>query len=134
MYLNPRFGNFGMLVLPFGLTAFFAGIYTALYVLSRALFSLMGRVFDMWTTGIPLHVPSVWRFEWFYLNTSMLTFLIVATLLLALLGIVLGQRIAQTRLPVKSFFSYFALFGFVAPLWLARALWGAVRSKESPWR
>ncbi len=134
MYLNPRFGNFGMLVLPFGLTAFFAGLYTALYVFFRLIYSVVGRVLDMRATRIPLHFPGSWHLEWFYLNTSMLTFLVVATLLLALVGIVLGQRIAQTRLSAMSFVSYFALFGFVAPVWLARALWGAVRSKESRWR
>ncbi len=134
MYFNPRFGNFGMLILPFGLTALFAGLYTAFYALFHLVSYVGGRALDMWVTRIPPHLPTFSHFDWFYLNTSMLTFLIVATLLLTFLGIMLGQGMAQTRLSAKSFLSYFALFGFVAPVWLARAVWGAVRSKESSWR
>ena len=133
MYLNKKYGNFGMLVLPFGLTAFFAGIYTAGYFLYRAAELLLRRVADLSVTGIPLHLPAYHRLEWFYFNTSMMTVLIVTTLGMTLGAILLGQRIAYTRLSVTSLFSYFALFGFVAPLWLARAVWDALMASERGW-
>ena len=63
----------------------------------------------------------------------MLSFLVIATLGMTLMAVVLGQRIAQTRLPLKAFISYFALFGFIAPLWLARALWDTVWAQERGW-
>lgn len=133
MYFNPRFGNFGMLILPVGLLAFFAGLYTAGYMAYQILSFVLTRLYSMWATHIPPHVPTV-RAEWFYINTSMLTLLVVFTLSMTLLAIALGQSIAQTKLSLKSFVSYFALFGFVAPLWLVRAAWGALRAQESSWR
>lgn len=133
MYLNPRFGNFGMLTLPFALLAFFAGLYTAGYALYKTFSFLASKLYILWTTHIPPHVPAV-HAEWFYINTSMLSVLIVFTLSMTLLAIALGQNISETKLSVKSFISYFALFGFVAPLWLARAAWGALRAQESTWR
>jgi hypothetical protein len=36
MYFNPKYGNFGMLVLPFGLSRFFAGLYTSRVYLHHA--------------------------------------------------------------------------------------------------
>ncbi len=133
MYFNPRFGHFGMLVLPFGLIAFFAGIYAASYTLFHFLYSLVNRGLDLYATRIPPHVPQI-RPEWFYLDTSMMTFLIVFTLCMTLVAILIGGQIAQTRLTLKSYASYILLFGLVAPFWLVRALWGAVRAKESAWR
>jgi cellulose synthase/poly-beta-1,6-N-acetylglucosamine synthase-like glycosyltransferase len=133
MYLNPRFGNFGLLVLPFALLLFVGGLYSAGYIAVRLVGGFVGRIMAMQSTGVPLELPSP-HVEWFFLNTSMLTFLIIATLFLTLVAIVLGQRIAQNKLSVVSIMCYFALFGFVAPIWLARAAWGTITARESSWR
>ncbi len=133
MFFNPRFGNFGMLVLPFGITAFFAALYTASYVVIYFFYNTVKNVLDLYATGLPFQLPR-FHAEWFYLNTSMMTFLIVATLCMTLLAILIGGKIAHTKLTLKSYLSYIFLFGFIAPIWLTRALWGAIRAKESAWR
>ena len=132
MYFNPRFGNMGLLALPFGLAAFLAGLYTALYVLSNILYTVITRGLNFWATGIPPHL-ALPRLDWFFFNTSMLTFLIVATLGLTLVAVLIGNRISEARLSWHSFASYFLLFGFVAPVWLARAIWDTARAKETGW-
>jgi len=133
MYGNPRFGHFGMFTLPFGLAAFAAGLYIAGYMLYHVVATLGGRALALWATGIPPQFPSL-HFEWFFLNTSMMLFLTVAIFVMTITAIVLGARIAETRLSAKSLAIYFVLFGFVAPLWLARAAWNTVRARESVWR
>ena len=133
MYFNPRFGNFGMLVLPFALIAFFAGLYVAGFTFYHMALFIVERILNLWQTGIPMHVPVV-HTSWFYLNTSMLSFLIGITLFMTLIAILLGGQIAQTKLTLKSYVSYFLLFGFIAPLWLVRALWGTLRAQEATWR
>jgi len=133
MYFNPRFGNFGMLILPFALAAFVAGLYTASYALYKIGLALFDKFESLSMTGIPLHAPQV-PASWYYINTSMMSFLTIATLLMTLVAVILGQRIAKTELNVRSFISYFLLYGLVAPLWLARAAWGTLRAQESSWR
>jgi cellulose synthase/poly-beta-1,6-N-acetylglucosamine synthase-like glycosyltransferase len=133
MFFNPRFGNFGMLTLPFGLVAFFAALYTAGYILFKLMHSLTVKLLSLWATGVPPQLPGI-PTEWFYIDTSMMTFLVLATLSMTLIAILIGGRIAKTHITIKSYLSYFILFGFIAPLWLVRALWGAVRAKESSWR
>ncbi len=133
LFFNPRFGNFGMLVLPFGITAFCAGIYTAAYA-AYTLLSMAGtRLADFIATGIPPHLPHP-ELSWFYLNTTMMTFVIASVFSMTLVAIFLGSRIADSRIGLKSFAAYFALFGFLAPLWLIRAAWGAALARESAWR
>jgi cellulose synthase/poly-beta-1,6-N-acetylglucosamine synthase-like glycosyltransferase len=133
MYFNRDYGNFGMLVLPFGLVAFVSGLYMATYVLWHILSAVFNRLAGFLATRIPPHLPSL-HLDWFYFDTSMLMFLIIATLLLTFATIVLGQHISETKLSPAAFIWYFVLFGFVAPLWLARAAWGALRAQESAWR
>ena len=60
--------------------------------------------------------------------------LIIITFSMTIAAILIGGSIAGTRLTLKSYASYFLLFGFIAPLWLVRALWGAVRAKDAAWR
>ncbi|MES2202734.1 MAG: glycosyltransferase family 2 protein [Patescibacteria group bacterium] len=134
MFFNKRYGNFGMLILPFATLSFFAGIYTAAYAVYRITDMVLSRMGDFFATGIPLHVPPAPHLTWFYLNTNSMLFVIVAVLCMTLVAILLGNRIAQTGLGVKSFAAYFAFFGFLAPLWLMRAAWGAALARESRWR
>ncbi len=130
---NPRFGNFGTLVLPFSLLSFAAGLYMAGYALYHLGYTLWSKVADISVTHVPLYL-SPQQLSWFYINTSMMLFVILAVLMGTALAIILGKRIADTEVTVKALVFYFALFGFVAPVWLARAAWGAALARESKWR
>ena len=130
---NPRFGNFGTLVLPFSLLSFAAGLYMAGYALYHLGHTLWSKVADISVTHVPLYIPPE-QLSWFYINTSMMLFVILAVLAGTALAIILGKRIADTEVTVKALVFYFALFGLVAPVWLARAAWGAALARESKWR
>lgn len=134
MFFNRRFGNFGMLVLPFALSAFAAGIYTSAYAVYRI--STLGaeRLSERFSTGVPLTLPHAPKIDWFFLNTDMMVFVIAFVLFLTLIAIAIGSRISEARISLKSYIAYFAFFGFLAPLWLIRAAWGAVLARESAWR
>src|SRR3989344_647561 len=133
MYFNRKYGHFGMLVLPFGLAAFVAGLYTAGFMLYSGVSAVVTWLGDIAATGIPLHLPS-WHLDWFYINTSMLLFLTIAILVMTFVAILLGQRMSGTTLRPSYFMSYFLFFGLLAPLWLFRAAWGALLAQESAWR
>ncbi len=132
MYFNRKYGNFGMLVLPFGLAAFAMGLYSAGYLAYTVLRSLAQKALDYYATGIPPQWPHV-QLDWFYLNTGMMLFLMIAALVMTLVAVLLGQRIAGSKLEAKHLLSYFFLFGLIAPLWLARAAWDTVLSRERGW-
>lgn len=133
MYFNRRYGNFGLLILPFGLAAFAAGLYTAGYAVYSITSLAVTRTLDYIATGIPLHMPTI-RLEWFYFETSMMMFLVATILGLTLFAIYAGSKIAEAELKARSFVAYFALYGFIAPLWLIKAAWGALLARESVWR
>src|SRR5581483_9323131 len=98
MFFNRKYGNFGMLVLPFGLVAFAAGLYTAAYTLVRVASALAARAADFRATGVPLQLPSASHLSWYYVDTNMMLFVILAVLCMTLTAIFLGSRIAKTQL------------------------------------
>lgn len=134
MFFNPRYGHFGMLVLPFASLAMLSGIYTALYVLYHFTDYGVRKALAYTQTGIPPHLPAATHFNWYYIDTGSMLFVTGAVLCLTLVAILLGGRIAESRLSFKSFAAYFAFFGFLAPVWLARALFGALLARKHVWR
>lgn len=134
MFFKRKYGNFGMLVLPFALSAFVSGIYAALYLFYRLMSTGVERIIDRFATGVPLAIPHAPHIDWFFFNIGMMSFVIAAVIALTLVAIWIGSGIAKTRLTPKAFFAYFAFFGLLAPLWLIRAAWGAALARESAWR
>lgn len=133
MYFNPKYGHFGLLVLPFGLSAFLLALYVAGFTLYNLLSLVLNKVFILYATGIPLGLPASYKVDWLYLNTDMMLFVTAAVLMFTFVAIAIGSRIAETRLGLKHLAAYFVLFGLVAPLWLARATWDTVLSRERGW-
>ena len=134
MYFNRRFGNFGLLVLPFGLAGVVTGLYAAAYTLYNTASWATTRVLDMTSTGIPVHLPTLGQVEWLYaVDTGGLLPLILLALCFSIMAILLGSHIGRVRLPLSSFVSFFLLFGMLAPVWLARAAWDTLLRRERGW-
>lgn len=136
MFGRPRYGNFGMLTLPFGIVMFAGALYTFGYLAYSITSNLIGRTMDLYVTGVPPTLPalSMPQFDWFFLQTGMITFIALAVMALTFTAILIGRRIGETRIGFKSFAMYFLIYGFVVPLWLGRAAWGAILARESSWR
>ncbi len=133
MFFNSRFGHFGVMVLPVVTAAFVGALYMTAYALYTTISWAGGRVLDHYATQVPptLALP---RLSWFYVDTSTMTLLIILVMSMTLTAILLGRRIAGANFGIGSLLSYFLLYGFIAPLWLAKAFAGAALSKQSTWR
>ena len=134
MYFNRAYGNFGTVALPFLLAGFFAGLYSAAYILWHLASTILVRLSDFFASGVPMEPLRAPAITWFYLNTGTMMFVIAMVLMMTLVAILLGNRISNTKLSLKAFAVYFAFFGLIAPVWLFRAAWGALLARESKWR
>ena len=54
--------------------------------------------------------------------------------ILVVISLLLGRKLAEdkTGFPVSIFY-YFIIYSVIAPFWMLRALFNAIRSKESSW-
>ncbi len=133
MFFNPKFGNFGLFALPFSIILFVTTLYMTGFLVYGMISSVTTALVTIMTTGIlpEFKMPSL---DWFYVDTSAVTFLVLAVMVITLSFLFIGKNIAKERFGVGSVITYLALYGFLAPLWLVKALWGAVLARESTWR
>ncbi len=133
MFGNPKFGHFGTFSLPFSLALLFGALYMTGVLVYTTLSLLIKTILSVATTGILPHFPA-FSLDWFFLDTSTLSFLIIATLGLTSVFIVMGKTISKERFGIPTIASYILLYGFLAPLWLVKATWGTILAREATWR
>jgi poly-beta-1,6-N-acetyl-D-glucosamine synthase len=135
MFGRPRYGNFGTLNLPFSIAMFAGALYTFGFLFYSIVASLVRRAVDLYVTGVPPSFEFAWpRLDWFFIETGTMTFVALTVMTLTFTAILIGRHIGNTGIGFKSFAMYFMIYGFVVPLWLGKAAWGAILARESSWR
>lgn len=133
MFFSPKYGNLGMFVLPIATLAIFSALYFFGVLMYSIIMQIVAKVIEIQTVGV--QVPQVgFNFDWFYINTSASIFLILSILTITVTITILGKRLSDQplRFPID-ILVYLCLYGFLAPWWLARAVYNAARSQESSW-
>lgn len=130
LYLNRRYGDLGIFVLPNALLAIFAAIFLGALALITIIKSLVSRYTEYYYAGFDFS-PG---FDWFFVNTQALLFLTVIVLSLTALLMYLGAQLSREKTAPLNMASYFLFYGLLAPLWLAKALADAMLSREGLWQ
>lgn len=134
LLFSPRFGNLGMLTIPFA----FGSIFIALIFALLGIISLWAFIRDAYLqfTSVGLHPEFGWpHFDWFAISLDLKMILVYILGMTTVSFVYLGMRLAREG----SFFSqntlwFLALYGLIAPFWLARSLYNLITSKEARWR
>ncbi|MDQ5893503.1 MAG: hypothetical protein QG640_515 [Patescibacteria group bacterium] len=132
MFFNKKYGNIGTLTLPFAIIS----IITAFLVISNSLYHFSSYVVETiqryTITGITFNWFS---FDPFFFNTSSITLLTFTMLCSSFTIILLAWSMVEGKARITRDIVYFvALYGFIAPLWLAKASWNTITSKAVSWR
>jgi cellulose synthase/poly-beta-1,6-N-acetylglucosamine synthase-like glycosyltransferase len=132
IFFNKEYGDMGMLTLPFSVI----GIFFCFYVLGKVVYdvgqSIVLKIEKIITVGF--HVPH-FSFDFFFVNTSITAILALILISITISILFLGKKIAQNSIrPSMDIFWYVVLYGFVAPIWLGKAVYNVALSKKTPWR
>ena len=134
MFLDPKYGNLGLLVLPFAFTSIFIAIFfSALYVSSLIQLGYE-KYIEYSAIGFhpSFHLP---RFDWFSLNLEFRTLVIYILFFTTLFFVFIGIRMAKNRFILSlDMFYFLLLYGMIAPFWLVRSLYNLITAKEASWR
>ncbi|MES3005953.1 MAG: glycosyltransferase family 2 protein [Patescibacteria group bacterium] len=139
MILNPKYGNFGMLILP---TALYS-IIGSLFFLCYSAFNIARQAYEQY-----IHLKAVgWNIDWSVINIPQLTsewwyynlqpalFLGLLTIILIIFGVWYGKRMAGV--PDHRFsdiFFFLVLYSLVSPLWLVTSVYNTIRHRDAAWR
>ncbi|MDP3646088.1 MAG: glycosyltransferase family 2 protein [bacterium] len=128
---NRKFGDLGLVVLPAAIISIIAGIYFFL----RIVWYGVHATIDAYTRTQIVGIHPSTSYDLFYLNTSLMVFLVVASVGLILTLICIGSAIGtDSRRPPYSTPLFLIFYSFLTPLWLITAVIRAVFKTGVQWR
>ena len=134
MFFNRKYGNLGMLTMPFAFISIFVALtFTALYAKSLLHIAYV-KYLEYSAMGFDLSFGRL-TFDWFSLNLEFRRLLIYFMFFATIFFLLIGARMLTRKWNMSRNMLYFiALYGFIAPFWLARSLYNFITHREAKWR
>lgn len=130
LFFNKAYGDLSFFVLPSALLAIGSAITLAVLSLYTFGMNIAERIAQYYYGGFNFS----FGINWFFINTDALIFVIVVVLTLTLSLMILGFALARDKVNPINIGAYFALYGLIAPLWLAQAVIRVLLKRESSWQ
>lgn len=139
MILNPKYGNFGMLILPAALYS----ILGSLFFISYYAINIVKNIYQQYIQLKSIGWEFTWNFSSFKLDPNWIYYHIQFTSLLGLLtvGIIIfsvwyGKKLAKSSgdQRLSDLFFFLTLYSLVSPIWLITSIYNTVRNRDAAWR
>ena len=132
---RKKYGNLGLFVLPMASFAVVGTVYMAIIGLIDSISQITNQIIKIRTIGF--HLPHIaFSLDWFSINTNVPFIFGVAVFMGTIFILFLSKSLAQIK--YKRFnidLVYFiAVYSFITPIWLAKALYNTLMSVKTTWR
>lgn len=132
MFFSPKYGNLGMLTLPFAFISIFFAIYFTTQYVRTLLHAASDAIERYQAIGFDFGVP---HFDWFALNIEFSRILIYLLLAMTIAFVLVGSVMVTRKLrPTIDMLYFLLLYGLIAPFWLVRSLYNLITTREARWR
>lgn len=132
MFFRPQYGNLGMVVLPAAGFSVLSTMYFFGSMILSWIDTLITQISKILTIGISWHD---FNFDFFYINTDILVFVSIIAVLGTFIIIATSRGLAEEKnkfgLDSLLFLMFYTL---LAPLWMSRAIYNVIFTKETKWR
>lgn len=134
MFFNKKYGNLGMLTMPFAFISIFVALsFTALWM-KGLLHMLYVKYLQYSAMGIHLTFSKL-NFDWFSLNLEFRRLVIYMMFFATVFFLLIGARMLTKKWSFTRNMLYFILlYGLIAPFWLARSLFNFLTARDAKWR
>ncbi len=131
LFFKREYGNFGMFTLPMAFMFVFYGLYASLFALYTGGKSFSQAAERWLTVGIHPHVPT---FDIFYVNTNVMSFIVMVMFTMFLLVLYISNTLTDDRQQFyKNFPIFFVTYPFFVPLYLGRAVFDTFSKRKNVW-
>ncbi len=132
IFFNKKYGHMGRFVLPAAIVGLILSLAIALDFVYHIGNSVIATIEKISIVGIGM--PQ-FHFSWFFVNTQTTTILAIVLVAITLTIVMFGKYIAEGSMKPSRDMLYFVVFyGFLAPLWLSKAVYNVALSRKTPWR
>ncbi len=129
MMFNKRYGTFGLAILPF----YFFMTYILLYDFLFFIVKFARDIFIFFTkisiVGFSLRLP---KFDIFFFNSGFMGIMFYISIAIFLFALWKGIQMSKGKL--SAFVIPYLFYGFLAPIWLSRAVFNLIIKKGTSWR
>lgn len=131
LFFKKKYGNFGMFTLPMAFMFVFYGLYASVFAV-YTLGSNIAEIVNRWlTVGIHPHFPT---FDLFYVNTTVMSFIVMVMLTMLVLVFYIGNTLSDDRQEFyRNFPMFFLLYPLFIPFFLGRAVVDTFMKRKNSW-
>ena len=123
-----------MFSLPGALLSIVVVLYFAFFLTKNIFVYAYEKVVWFSVVGIPTF-SNTFSFDWFFLNTDLLALIVYSSIIIFVAILFLSIFHSRERFALKRSELWFVLlYGFIAPLWMMKAVFRVFFSKGVPWR
>jgi len=130
---NKKYGNFGMFTLPMTIIAYPA----ILQIFVLFWYNAINFFADQYLTyqALGIHgLSSTLSFDFFFIDTTVSSFLTVLLFGSIFLGIFLGKKVSRiNKVSVWSVLAFMVIYSMMVPVWTLKALYNTIFGKETSW-
>lgn len=135
LLFKSEYGHIGFITLPSGIVSILSVIFLFSYALYKFMNFLYSKVIYYQAVGFGnSFVFSTPKFDFFYAPSQSIFFTTLFVYGLVFTSLFLGQRMRYGKIRITmNLFYFFFLYSIIAPFWLLKSIYNAIRSYESSW-
>ena len=131
LFFKKEYGNFGMFTLPMAFLFVFYGLYAAFFTVYLVSSQFSNTILRWITVGIHPQMPS---FDLFYLNTTVMSFVVMIMLTMFLVVLYIGNLLSDDKQQIyHNFPIFFILYPLFVPIFLGRAVVDTFLKRKNVW-
>lgn len=133
LIFRKKYGPVGTFTLPSGAISILSVIFLSGIIVYNFITYLVEKIIEIRTVGFDTSWNG-FHFDFFYFNTKAIIFVTVILYGMVVIALLLGRRMSEGKYRISMDMLYFVfVYSLVAPIWLLKAVWNAIWSKESSW-
>ena len=131
LFFKKKYGNIAFFTLPSGFISVFSVIFLLFLVISQIVSFVANKILQFQAVGF--HSPQ-FHFDWFFFDINSILFVSIILYSLVIVALFLGRRMAEGKARFSIDIIYFVVvYNILAPIWMLKAIYNSIWSKESSW-
>lgn len=133
LFFKKKYGNIGFITLPSGFISVLAVMFLFIFTGYQLYSFFHTKALQVSATGFSFDVGT-FNFDPFFINTSTVLFLSIFVYSSVLFSLYMGHKILHGKAKFNlDILAFLVVYSIVAPFWLLKAVWNAVRKYEASW-
>ncbi|MCE9585434.1 glycosyltransferase family 2 protein [Candidatus Nomurabacteria bacterium] len=135
LFFKPKYGTIGVFTLPSGFISVIGTIFLLFFTFSQFYEFIVNKILQSQAVGFHFISTDLSSFNLFFISTKTFVFISIILYILVIVSLFNGRNMIKDRgrIPFWDIPLFLIIYTFLAPVWLMKAVWNAVFSKEASW-